>query len=144
MRRWRRLPCREQISCEETEPRQADGTYWVHLRGLYADCEIVPAGAHPFAEVRTRMLELWQEQLGLDLLCICADRAVGADRVRSIAAEVVDAAEAACYPFADAYEHFSRSVPIRQERGVWLDTLCLEWQGGVMAGQPGFLMRTSD
>ena len=62
------------LTADEPEPRLADGTHWAHLRGLNPNVELVPGGVHPFPDVRARMLAVWREQLGLDLLLMALDR----------------------------------------------------------------------
>jgi hypothetical protein len=62
------------LTADDPDPRLADGTHWAHLRGLYPNAELVPAGIHPFPDVRARMLDVWREQLGLDLVLIALDR----------------------------------------------------------------------
>lgn len=62
------------LTADEPSPLVVNGTYWTHLRGLSPGSELVPAGRHPFAAVSARMIELWSEQLGLDLLLIVLDR----------------------------------------------------------------------
>jgi hypothetical protein len=55
-------------------PALVDATYWAHLRGLYPGCDLVAADAHPFPAVRTKLIEAWSEQLGLDLILSVLDR----------------------------------------------------------------------
>jgi len=62
------------LTAEDPALRQADATHWMHLRGLHPDAELLSAGEHPFLEVRARMLALWREQLGLDLVLIVLDQ----------------------------------------------------------------------
>jgi hypothetical protein len=62
------------LTSDNPSPRLADATHWMHLRGLHPDAEVLAAGEHPFLEVRARMLALWREQLGLDLLLIVLDQ----------------------------------------------------------------------
>jgi hypothetical protein len=62
------------LTSDNPSPRLADATHWMHLRGLHPDAEVLAAGEHPFLEVRARMLGLWREQLGLDLLLIVLDQ----------------------------------------------------------------------
>jgi len=58
------------LTADRPSPRPADATYWMHLRGLHPEAEVLVAGKHPFPEVQARMLAAWREQLGLDLLLI--------------------------------------------------------------------------
>jgi hypothetical protein len=62
------------LTVDNPSPRLADATHWMHLRGLHPDAEVLAAGEHPFLEVRARMLALWREQLGLDLLLMVLDQ----------------------------------------------------------------------
>ena len=62
------------LTADDPVPRLADGTHWAHLRGLHPDADLVPAGFHPFPDVRAHMLAAWREQLGLDLVLLALDR----------------------------------------------------------------------
>jgi hypothetical protein len=62
------------LTADDPEPRPADATHWAHLRGFHPGIEAIPAGAHPFVEVRARMLAAWREQLCLDLVAYTLDR----------------------------------------------------------------------
>lgn len=62
------------LTADDPSPRLADGTHWAHLRGLHPNADLVPAGVHPFPDVRAHMLAVWREQLALDLVLIALDR----------------------------------------------------------------------
>lgn len=62
------------LTADDPSPVTVNGTYWTHLRGLSPNSELIPAGRHPFTAVSARMIELWSEQLGLDLLLMVLDR----------------------------------------------------------------------
>jgi hypothetical protein len=62
------------LTADDPSPLLADGTHWAHLRGLYPNADLVPAGLHPFPDVRAHMLAVWREQLALDLVLLALDR----------------------------------------------------------------------